>query len=270
MITQILERLHRFLRGAFNLCNLTFNWCNHKIRFFQSSLLIIVCGIIYFAITFAPLVAQGVESGQSQGAQPDIRFQELFFYLLGPEDVIKITVWGHPEFSGEVTVAPDGIISLPLTGDTIRVDGFIREEVAGELIRVMNKYIKHPRVTVNIVAYNSKVYYVIGEVGSPGKFSMKKTIVTLRDALFKAGLPTSSAALGSVHIITPDPERPTYTIVNASKILYAGKLKHNIVLKTGDVVYVPRNVLDKTTDILNKVLGPARAVSAARSDIRSW
>jgi polysaccharide export outer membrane protein len=233
-------------------------------------ILIIVCGIIYFAITFVPLNGQGVESEYFQGAQPDIRFQEVFFYFLGPEDVIKITVWGHPELSGELTVAPDGIISLPLTGDTIKVDGLTREEVTAELIRVMDRYIKHPRVTVNIVAYNSKVYYVLGEVGQPGKFSMEKTIVTLRDALIKAGLPTNSAALGSVHIITPHPEKPTYTVVNASKLLYRGKLKNNIVLKAGDVVYVPRNVFDKTTDILNKILGPVRAASAARSDIRSW
>ncbi len=228
-------------------------------------ILIMVCVVVYFGIVIGPSVAQETEEPKD-----DIKYQEPYFYILGPEDVIQITVWGHHELSGKVTVAPDGTIALPLTQDSIKIEGLTREKVTGELIRVMDKYVKHPRVTVSIVGYNSKVYYVLGDVGRPGKFPMKKSVIKLREAIINAGLrrgPGGSASLRRVHVITPDPEKPTCKVINASRILYKGKLKDNISLKPGDVVYVPRNVLDKTSDILRWIFGPAREFRAVQSDV---
>lgn len=237
--------------------------------------LLIMIMTIYLAVTVSPLLAIENEGWQgntikTESRRTEIKYQQFFFYILGPEDVIKIDVWRHPEFSAEVTVGPDGTITLPLTGDHIRVSDLTRDEVANELIKVLSKYVKKPKVAVDIVICNSQVYYVFGNVGRQGKFPMKKSIVTLRDALVEAGMPNKTAALGSVHIITPDPERPTYKIINASRILYKGDLRYNVTLKSGDVVYVPNSFLNETNFILSQILGPVQSAKSVKDSTTGW
>lgn len=228
-------------------------------------LIIIVCAIIYSGIAPGASLASKIEA-PAHNLEP----QEFLFSVLGPKDVLHVTVSNHPEFSGKVTVATDGTIALPLTGDTVRVDGLTKDEVTWEVTKVMDKYVKTPRVAVDIVDYNSKVYYVFGEVKKPGKFPMADSVMTLRDALVESDFKPNTAALGRVHVVTPDLEKPIYRIVDASEIIYKGRLRDNIVLKPGDVVYVPSTVLGKTSSILSQILSPLQRSSGIRDNAESW
>ena len=38
-------------------------------------------------------------------------------FVIGPEDVLGVLFWREQEMSGDVTVRPDGMITLPLVGD---------------------------------------------------------------------------------------------------------------------------------------------------------
>jgi len=182
-------------------------------------------------------------------------------YLLGPDDVVKVFVWGHPELSGDMTVNPAGNLPFLLLGD-VMVEGLTEEEVEKILTERLSRYIIDPQVSVTITGYNSKKIYVLGEISRPGEYPIGGSVISLREAVFKAGLPTKSASLRRVRIITPQPNKPLVKIVNLSMILHKGDLKKDITLAAGDIVFIPANIPTKIGDILDKISAPIIKVLA--------
>ncbi len=175
-------------------------------------------------------------------------------YSLGPEDVIKISVWQHPEFSEEIIVDGGGNITLPLLGD-IKVEGMTREELEKELTVIIREYVYKPEVRVSIIEYKSKWIYVLGEVRAPGKYALNKEQVTLSEMLYRAGLPTPTAALQRVRII-PSNKTKQIKIIDVHKILYKGQLEKDIVLQPSDTVYVPATISTKISRFLGDITAP--------------
>ena len=177
------------------------------------------------------------------------------FYTLGRDDVIQIEVRNQPEFSGVFAVGFDGRIPYSYLGD-IPVAGLTKFEVQQVIEKLLVKYVRVPLVNVVIIGYNSKVVYVIGEVGNPGKFIMRGDAIKLREAILAAGLPSARAALSRVHVITPDLEHPTVRVINVKRILYQGQLKDDIDLTSGEIVVLPSTVLSAVNNFLNGLLSP--------------
>ncbi|NIW80403.1 MAG: hypothetical protein GWN16_13535, partial [Calditrichae bacterium] len=61
-------------------------------------------------------------------------------FTFGPEDLIKISVWGNEELTTEVPVRPDGYISFPLVGD-IRVEGLTPQQLTKRITKKLRKFI---------------------------------------------------------------------------------------------------------------------------------
>ncbi|MBD3245504.1 MAG: hypothetical protein GF333_00650 [Candidatus Omnitrophica bacterium] len=176
-------------------------------------------------------------------------------YKLGKGDVIQIEVRNQPEFSGEYVVGPDGDIQYKFVGD-LRAEGLTKVELQEKLAKDLEKYVKFPEVSVTISQYRSKFVYILGAVGRPGKYPMMGNSVTLRDALMHAGLPTDSAALRRVHVITPKESTPEFQKVDIYRLLYEGKLDHNLSLKPGDLVVVPSTIPSEINKALMRLLAP--------------
>ena len=184
-------------------------------------------------------------------------------YTLGRDDIIRIDVRNQPEFSGDFQIGFDGRIQYNYVGD-IPLTGLTKYEVQQVIEKLLERYIRVPVVNVLILGYNSKVVYVIGEVGRPGKFIMRGDAIKLREAILAAGLPTHDAALSRVHVIKPDLYKPRVRVVNMKRILYKGQLKDDVDLYPGEIVVVPSTVLAKINDFLGSLLNPAsRAASTA-------
>jgi polysaccharide export outer membrane protein len=177
------------------------------------------------------------------------------FYTLGRDDIIQIDVRNQPEFSGMFLIGFDGRIQYNYLGD-IPIAGMTKYEVQQVLEKLLQRYIRVPVVNVMIVAYNSKVVYVIGEVNHPGKFVMRGDAIKLREAILAAGLPTNQAALGRVHVIKPDLEDPQIRVLNVKRILYSGKLKDDIELHTGEIVVVPSTIWSKVNEFIGGLFSP--------------
>lgn len=176
-------------------------------------------------------------------------------YLLGPEDVIRVFVWGHPELSGDMVIHPAGNIPFLLIGD-VMAEGLTEEELEKVLIERLSRYIVDPQVSITITEYNSKRIYILGEVDRPGEYPIGGSVISLRKAIFKAGMPTRSAALRRVRIITPQHTKPIVKIVNLSMILHKGCLKEDVNLYAGDIVYIPSDIPTKIGNILDKATAP--------------
>ncbi len=186
-------------------------------------------------------------------------------YTLGPDDIIEIIVRRHPEFSDKYLVNGEGKIQYKFIGD-IEVRGLTKIELKEKLTQILGKYIISPDVEVTILEYRSKVIYVIGEVGAPGKYYMKADKISLREAVVQAGLPTLSAAMRRTTLIRPDKSgKPKQIKIDLYALLYEGKLNLDQDMYPGDVLVVPATLFAKITRIINPVTQPiAQSSDTAR------
>jgi len=169
--------------------------------------------------------------------EPDPRRQE---YVLGPSDVLRISVWHDNDLSGEAVVRPDGAISLPLIGD-LRAAGRTPEQVRVEITQRLGTFIKDQAavVTVMVAQINSYRFTVSGNCEHPGAFSPNH-YVSVSEAMVMAGGPNRYGTPEEVVIIRPDPGHPPRRIpINYPSILSGIHPEQDLVLLAGDNVYVP-------------------------------
>ena len=110
---------------------------------------------------------------------------------LGPNDVLRVGVYGHPELSTPLTstasgavgtrVDAEGNLSLPLAGD-VRVGGMSLAEAREAVRAAYAVYLKDPRVDVSVVEYGARRFYLYGEVREPGAYPIDRPL-TLYQAL---------------------------------------------------------------------------------------
>ncbi|MBU0758901.1 MAG: polysaccharide export protein [Candidatus Omnitrophica bacterium] len=182
--------------------------------------------------------------------------QEPLKYTLGPDDVIQIDVRRHPEFSGEYAVNSEGKIQYKFVGD-IPLAGLTKLEAKDKLTEILSKFIIDPDIDVIISQYRSKVIFIVGEVGAPGKYYMRADSVSVRDVIVQAGLPTLAAAMRKTRLVRPDEDgKPKYEVVDLYKLIYEGKLDTDREMLPGDVLYVPATLFAKITRIINPVAAP--------------
>ncbi|TKB80874.1 MAG: sugar ABC transporter substrate-binding protein [Nitrospira sp.] len=163
-------------------------------------------------------------------------------FLIGPEDVLDITVWRNADLSKTVTVRPDGMISLPLIGD-LRANGITAAQLAEKIAVKLKEFKESPTVAVSVKEINSYNIYVVGEVTKPGKYPLKSH-TTLLQAISIAGGFTPFASKNKLQVVRnstgADGESRENRIPVRYDDLLAGKGEPgNFVLRSGDTVVVP-------------------------------
>ena len=210
---------------------------------------------------------------KSQEATPAAYGQfESVNYTLGPNDVVQVDVLRHPEFSDKYAVNQDGMIQYKYVGD-IQVKGLTKKQLEDKLTGALAKYVVAPEVSVTILEYGSKVFYILGEVASPGQFVMKSEGITLRDAIHLAGLPTINSSLRKCRLITPTNNgKQKIQNVDLYALLYYGDLRKNVTIKPGDIFYVPSTLVTKAIRIISPITtlvglsaSPVESAAAAKT-----
>lgn len=105
-------------------------------------------------------------------------------YVLGNGDRLRITVFGHPDLSGEFDVDGSGAISLPLVGQLDAL-GLTTPQLESRIVETLDgDYILNPRVSAEVINY--RPFYILGEVGSPGEYPYTSGLTVL-NAVAAAG-----------------------------------------------------------------------------------
>jgi len=124
-------------------------------------------------------------------------------------------------------------------------------------------------VQVIITGYNSKKWYILGEVGLRGVYPLGRARLTLLDALYQAGLPLEgTAAQYRVVVIKPHPTQPYYRSVNVADLLYKGVMRNNVIIEDGDMIYVPMTVLNKITILTGQIFAPVINLKSGMEGLR--
>lgn len=163
-------------------------------------------------------------------------------FLLGPEDVLEVTVWRNQDLSRTVVVRPDGKISLPLIGD-VQASGLSAAQVAAKIAARLTEFKENPNVSVSIKEVNSYFIYVLGEVLKPGKYPIKSYATVLQGVSLAGGF-TLYASKNKMQVIRTltngDGNENQLRIPVPYNELVSGKGEiENFVLKSGDTIVVP-------------------------------
>lgn len=180
-------------------------------------------------------------SVQAQGGAPA--------YRVGPNDVLSVSVFRHPELSGKFPVAADGTLSLPLVG-SVPVAGQTVSDIATVLVsRFAAGYLKKPQIAVEVVEYLSHRVFVIGEVRLPGPIPLTGS-TTLLEVLARASM--TEQAGGEVVLLRPRSgqsaagplvpgQNDAAEVARVSvQRLRSGSIVANLPLQDGDTIFVPR------------------------------
>lgn len=158
-------------------------------------------------------------------------------YLIGPEDVLHISVWKDESLTRQVVVRPDGMISFPLVGD-LRAEERTVEEIKSDLIRRLSPFVPNPTVSVAVEKISSYKIYVLGKVNRPGEYLVGRPTDILQ-ALSLAGGLTPYAAENKIRVVRREKGVQRSAVFHYAEVVNGENLEQNIVLKRGDVVIVP-------------------------------
>lgn len=158
-------------------------------------------------------------------------------YIIGPGDVLDISVWKDEALTRSCVVRPDGDISFPLVGD-VQAAGRTPSGLRAEIEKKLYQYVPRAVLSLEVKQINSLIFYVIGKVNTPGRFVMSSNIDVLQ-ALATAGGLNIFANRNKIKIFRQGKNETAIFPFEYDKVVDGKHLKENIKLKRGDVVVVP-------------------------------
>lgn len=176
--------------------------------------------------------------------------QQSADYVVGPKDILAITVWDQADLTGKFTVEADGSFNFPLIG-RVHAGGLTLRAIEAELQKKLSDgYFKHPQVTVSVDTYSSQRVFIVGEVRVPGTYPLAGDM-SLIEALSRAGSTTSAASTEVIIVSAPEgkaasgPVMPGQDAAALTKHVDLNELQRggaakNVTLRDGDTIYVPR------------------------------
>lgn len=196
--------------------------------------------LCFVSITLGFMLLSGC-SGVPAGGYP-VQYAPPNEFLLGPEDVLTVTVWRNQDLSKDIVVRPDGGVTMPLLGD-IRAAGISAEALAKRISERLTEYMSNPIVSVQVKDINSNNIYVLGEVAKPGKYQLK-SFATVLQGISLAGGFTQFATRNGTKVIrkVPGADGKLQQIeipVKYSDVIAGKADPGNFYLSSGDVIVVP-------------------------------
>lgn len=152
-------------------------------------------------------------------------------YLIGGGDVLEVNVWKNAELSRNVTVRPDGRITLPLVRDVVAT-GLTAAELGETLAERLGAFVNAPNVTVTVVEARSSRVYTQGAVA--GGAHPLTAPMSARQLLARAGGPLPDADLKRAHVLREGRRLDLDLGPDA-----ASQERGDLVLQSGDILVVP-------------------------------
>ncbi len=209
----------------------------------------------------------------------ELRMASHPLYVVEPPDVLyievaNVTLRGSAvedeiaPVAGERLVRQDGTISLGFFGQ-MHVAGLTLKEIEMKIRERLKTQYVDPWVYVDVASFNSKTYYVLGQVSQIGRLPItgKETVL---DALILAGGPSNYADLKNIHVARPNPGGGCRQVlwVDYKAITECGDTRTNFQLLPGDRVVVPSTKGFRTNVFLDNVLTPFERIASLGALLR--
>lgn len=158
-------------------------------------------------------------------------------YVLKPGDTVEMIIYREPDLTIRSRIGKDSLVQLPLLGE-VKLGGMtIRNATALIRNKYNADYLVEPQIYLNISAYNTRKFTIIGQVGRPGSYEFGGgEELGLLEAIGMAGGFTRIADRGHVLIKRREGDSIKTFKVNAKKLADAGV--DQFVIQSGDVINV--------------------------------
>jgi len=164
-------------------------------------------------------------------------------YIVGVDDVLTVSVWNEKNFSGDVTVRPDGKITPPGVGNDILAAGLTVDQLKGKIIEELKgKYFESPDVSLALKTMSSRKVFITGSVAKPGPYLLTGPMTILQLITYAGGLQEfadrKNIMLISATLKNKDGSPLSYKINYDDLVKGKNLAKNNIELRPGDQVIV--------------------------------
>lgn len=168
-------------------------------------------------------------------------------YRLGGGDLISVTVFQNPDFTGDRRVSENGEITFPLIGAVSVGNMTVREaeQVIAKRLKA-GKFVIQPQVSIVPIEMRSSQISVIGFVSKPGRYQLDSRNTRLSDALSMAGgviqsAPTVSLNGGDLVVLKGNRDgQPFSKTIDLREIFLEGNEELDVLVVGGDTLYVGR------------------------------
>jgi len=185
-------------------------------------------------VLFRAVVAAQEVAGPGSGSAND--------YVIGPHDVLIVTSYDQRDLTGKFAVEADGTFTFPLLGRVAAAGLTLRQAEAALRQGLVERGIfTAPQLSVAVDEYRSQKIFILGEVRRPGVYTLSGAMRLVEAlALADAALPTARDEI----VIVPAASHGSTSAPGVVRVdlraLESGDLSHNVALKAGDTILVPR------------------------------
>jgi polysaccharide biosynthesis/export protein len=162
-------------------------------------------------------------------------------YIIGPQDVLRVSVWGQVEQQNEATVDKDGRIFIPTAGPIV-VSGLTIDQVNKVLTKQLSRSFQglasHPPTVwldVTLSKIRPKKIFIVGEVNNPGGYTVS-SYSNIFNSLFAVGGPTVNGSLREVRLIR---DNKVIARVDLYAYLTGADKNNDLRVQNNDIIYVP-------------------------------
>jgi polysaccharide biosynthesis/export protein len=227
------------------------------------------CLITAVLLSFCGLAAlaqdQNLKPAAASAAAPDARaahdapsFSERHpRYQIRPGDAFDLNFEFSPELNQSIIVQPDGYIPLREAGD-VYVTGLTVPQLTDRVKQSYSKILHDPVITVVLRDFDKPFFIANGQLARPGKYELRSD-TTLTQAIAIAGGFTQASKHSQVvlyHRVSP--EMYEAKLIDVKKMMAKHDLREDAHLQSGDMIFVPQNVISKIQKFL-----PVPVVSSA-------
>jgi polysaccharide biosynthesis/export protein len=200
----------------------------------QKGIIFIIISICFCLLGCATQTYSVVDA---QAAAAEVAPPDQEKYMLGPEDVIEVSVWKEPDMTKQLVVQPDGKVYYPLVGE-VRAAGKTVKQLQEEISKRLEKFVTDAAVTVILLKAQYYKFFVTGKVNKPGEFLVGRPTSVLQ-AISMAGGLTPFASPRSIKVVRKVGGQDEVFLFDYKDVSKGHLMGQNIILQPGDVVVVP-------------------------------
>ena len=164
-------------------------------------------------------------------------------YTLRPGDVVGLQYRYTPELNQDVTLMPDGYVTLNLIGD-IKISDLTLEQAHDRILEKLQSRLNDPDLNLVLKDFQRPYIEVAGEVQKPGRIDLRETTTAMQAILESGGFLPSARPTQVIlyrRINSNTAELRTLDLKNINK---TSALERDIQLEEGDMLLVPRNKVE--------------------------
>lgn len=237
-----------------------------------------ISGLVLLPLFFAGCASRGASDRELSSVKPVLEADKsdtgkisnivLSEFMLGVGDSIEVSVFRQDELKRTVKIDFSGKVTFPLIGDVF-VAGKNVSELREDLRQRFSKYFVDPQVIVTVTTIQSQKVIVAGEVNSPGVFNLDSSL-SAAEAIFKAGGATSGARSNNILLIRGKQGKADIMLIDMDSLLKKGDFSQNVMLQSGDVVYVPATTIANVSKFLSQFSQILSTIVNVESGIVLW